>query len=142
MKIEIPIELVKETVKALTDQINMEMETNDPCPGVSVPADKKYPWYVELRNLFQEQLDKRDADYNLGFKFAQYLFQRAIDNEIDYEDIVCPACVSDAFQDGFSDCIASIEVKPQTITEQTLGSRESCEDKDAWDDFNKAIEEV
>lgn len=28
-----------------------------------------------------------------------------------------------------------------SVTEQFLGSRESCEDKDAWDDFNKAIEE-
>jgi hypothetical protein len=61
MKIEIPIELVKETVKELTDQINMEMEAEDPCPGVGVPADKKYPWYVELRNLFQEQLDKKEV---------------------------------------------------------------------------------
>lgn len=28
-----------------------------------------------------------------------------------------------------------------SVTEQFLGSRESCEDKDAWDDFNKAIKE-
>lgn len=113
MKVEIPKELVKETVKALTDQINMEMEQDDPCPGIGVPADKKYPWYIELRNLFQNALDKRINDYNLGFEFAKHLFQRAADNEIDYEDIVCPANVSDAFQDGFSDCIApeSEEVK-------------------------------
>ena len=31
--------------------------------------------------------------------------------------------------------------KAAVITEQFLGSRESCEDKDAWDDFNKALEE-
>lgn len=60
MKVEIPIELVKETVKALTDQINMEMEAEDPCPGIGVLADKQYPWYVELRNLFQDALDKRN----------------------------------------------------------------------------------
>lgn len=109
MKVEIPIELVKETVKALTDQINMEMEAEDPCPGIDVPADKEYPWYVELRNLFQTVLDARSSDYNLGFEVAKHLYQRAVNNEIDYEDIVCPANVSDAFQDGFSDCIASAE---------------------------------
>ena len=109
MKVEIPIELIKETVKALTDQINMEMEAEDPCPGIGVPADKQYPWYVELRNMFQTVLDARSNDYNLGFEFAKHLYQRAVDNEIDYEGIVCPANVSDAFEEGFSDCIASAE---------------------------------
>ena len=108
MKVEIPVELVKETVKVLTDQINMEMEANDPCPGIGMPADK-YPWYVELRNLFQDALDRRTKDYGLGFEFAQHLYQRAIDYEIDYEDIICPANVSDAFEEGFSDCITLIE---------------------------------
>ena len=60
MKVEIPIELIKETVKALTDQIHMEMEQEDPCPGVGVPADKQYPWYIELRNCLQEQLNKKE----------------------------------------------------------------------------------
>jgi len=113
MKVEIPIDLVKTVVKELTDQINMEMEQEDPCPGIGVPADKKYPWYIELRNLFQTILDARSSDYNLGFEFAKHLYQRAVDNEIDYEDIVCSANVSDAFEEGFSDyiCSANEEVK-------------------------------
>lgn len=60
MTVIIPDELVTETVKALTDQINMEMEASDPCPGIGVPADKKYPWYIELRNCLQKQLNKED----------------------------------------------------------------------------------
>lgn len=108
MKIEIPIELVKETVKVLTDQINTDMETEDPCPGVSVPADKQYPWYVELRNLFQTVLDARSSEYDLGFEFARHLYQRYLDNLLIPSDIVCPANVSDAFQDGFNDCVADI----------------------------------
>ena len=112
MKVEIPYNLVETVVKELTLQINMEMEAEDPCPGVGVPADKQYPWYVELRNLFQEQLDKREEDYDLGFKFAQHMYQRYLNSEIRYDDIVCPAGVSDTFQDGFNDCIVSAkEVK-------------------------------
>lgn len=109
MKVEIPIELVKETVKALADQIDMEMEAEDPPPGIGVPADKKYPWYVELANLLQDQLDKRTKEYDLGFEFAQHLYQRAVDGEIGYEDIVCPAYVSVPFEEGFSDCVATIK---------------------------------
>lgn len=109
MKVEIPVTLINETIKALTDQIKMEMEMEDPCPGIGVPADKQYPWYIELRNLFQEQLDKLNKDYDLGFEFAQHLYQRAIDNEIDYDYIVCPPKVSDAFRDGFNDCVTQKE---------------------------------
>ena len=109
MKVEIPVELVKETVKVLTDQINMEMEAEDPCPGVGVPADKPHPWYVELRNLFQDALDK-DKDYDLGFEFAKHLYHRYLRSEIRSCDIICPANVSDAFQDGFNDYVADIAV--------------------------------
>ena len=136
LHVVIPYTLVKETVKELTDQINMEMEAEDPCPGIGVPADKTYPWYVELRNLFQKQLDKRSEDYDFGFKFAQYMYQRYLDGFLFSRDIICPTNVSAAFEEGFSDCLSQA-----MITEVFLGSRESCEDKDAWDDFNKAISE-
>lgn len=77
-------------------------------------------------------------DYDLGFAMAQHLYQRYLNNEIIREDIVCPAHVSNEFEDGFSDCLSQ---ESQMITERFLGSRESCEDKDAWDDFNKAMED-
>ena len=60
MKVDIPYNLVETVVKELTNQINMEMEQEDPCPGVGVPADKQYPWYIELRNCLQEQLNKKE----------------------------------------------------------------------------------
>lgn len=60
MIVIIPDELVVETVKELTDQINMEMEANDPCPGIGIPSDHKCPWYIELRNCLQKQLNKED----------------------------------------------------------------------------------
>lgn len=86
MTIELSDELVHETIKELTDQINCEMEYNDPCPGIGVSPDKKVPWYVELRNKLQEQA-----------------------------------------------------TKPETVCEQFLGPRESCEDKDAYDDMLRAM---
>jgi hypothetical protein len=86
MIIELPDELVHETIEQLTEQINIEMEESDPCPGIGVPSNHKYPWYVELRNKLQEQV-----------------------------------------------------TKPETVVNQFLGSRESCEDKDAWDDMLTAM---
>ena len=115
MKVEIPYDLIKTTIKELTDQINMEMEQEDPCPGVGVPADKQYPWYVELRNCLQEQFNKSIEDYNLGSKFAQHMYQRYLNSEIRSNDIVCPAGVSYAFQDGFHDCITTAEEVSEVV---------------------------
>lgn len=105
VRISVPLNLVKKTTEALTDQINMEMEAEDPPPGIGVPVGKEYPWYVELRDLFQEQLNKRAEEYDFGFKFAQYLCQRYLDGFLVSRDIVCPANVSAAFEEGFSDCV-------------------------------------
>lgn len=40
-----------------------------------------------------------------------------------------------------SEIVQSMELIETSITNQYLGSRESCEDKDTWDDFNKALED-
>ena len=77
-------------------------------------------------------------DYDLGFAMAQHLYQRYLDGKVKHDSLICPAYVSDEFENGFSDCLSQ---ESQMITEQVLGSRESCEDKDAWDDFNKALAE-
>ena len=97
-----------------------------------------YYGFPEGHHELWQKAEVAMKDYDLGFAIAQHLYQRYLNNEITHEDVVCPAHVSDEFENGFSDCLSQ---ESQMITDQFLGSRESCEDTDSWDDFNKALAE-